>query len=160
MGSSQSGKTFDIRLSNQLSEAFNEFQEKVRERAYQLSLLRDADHGNPVSDWLEAQAELSESAHLEVKDQKKNTVVEIMLKDFAPQEIEIEVAGNVLQIFGSHSETTVQKNTERGGSTSKTRSFFQVVPLNAPVDIDHSHAKLFKNGKLKVVLPKKLESKT
>jgi HSP20 family molecular chaperone IbpA len=34
------------------------------------------------------------------------------------------------------------------------------VSLNAPVDLDLSHAKLLKNGKLKVVLPKKLESKT
>ncbi len=154
MGSSHSGKTSDIHISNRLSEAFSQFQEQVRERAYQLSLLRDPAEGSPMTDWLEAQAELSELVQLEVKEQKKNTVVELTLRNFAPQEIEIELAGNVLQIFGSHSETTRQKKTSGGGSTSKTQSFFQSVPLNAPVDIDHSHAKLLKNGKLKVVLPK------
>jgi HSP20 family molecular chaperone IbpA len=154
MGSSHSGKTSDIHISNQLSEAFSQFQEQVRARAYQLSLLRDPAEGSPMTDWLEAQAELSELVQLEVKEQKKNTVVELTLRNFAPQEIEIELAGNVLQIFGSHSETTRQKKTSGGGCTSKTQSFFQSVPLNAPVDIDHSHAKLLKNGKLKVVLPK------
>ena len=156
VGSSQSGKTSDIHISNRLSEAFSQFQEQVRERAYQLSLLRDPAQGSPMTDWLAAQAELSELVHLEVKEQKKNTVVELTLKDFAPQEIEIEVAGNVLQIFGSHSETSRQKKSGVASSTSKTQSFFQSVPLNAPVDVDHIHAKLLKNGKLKVVLPKKL----
>jgi len=159
MGSSHSGKTSDIRLSGQLSEAFNQFQEQIRERAYQLSLRRDPAQGNPITDWLEAQAELSEPVHLEVKEQKKNTVVELTLKDFAPQEIEIEVAGNVLQIFGSHSETTTKKKGNSGESTSKRQSFFESVPLNNPVDLDHSHAKLLKNGKLKVILPKRIEKK-
>jgi len=156
LGSSQSDKTSGIHISNRLSEAFSQFQERVRERAYQLSQRRDPAQGNPMTDWLEAQAELSELVHLEVKEQKKNTVVELTLRDFAPQEIEIEVAGNVLQIFGSHSETSSQKKTGGGGSISKTQSFFQSVPLNAPVDLDHSHATLLKNGKLKVILPKKL----
>ncbi len=49
MGSSHSSKTSDIRLSGQLSEAFNQFQEQIRERAYQLSLLRDPDQGSPVT---------------------------------------------------------------------------------------------------------------
>ena len=156
MGSTQSGKTSDIHISNQLSEAFSQFQEQLRARAYQLSLLRDPAEGSPMTDWLEAQAELSEPVHLEVKEQKKNTVVELTLKDFAPQEIEIEVAGNVLQIFGSHCETTTQKKSSGDKSTSKTQSFFESVPLNTPVDLEHSHAKLLKNGKLKVVLPKKI----
>jgi HSP20 family molecular chaperone IbpA len=154
VGSSQSGKTSGIHISNRLSEAFRQFQEQVRERAYQLSLLRDPAQGSPMTDWLAAQAELSELVHLEVKEQKKNTVVELTLRDFAPQEIEIEVAGNVLQIFGSHGETSRQQKTGGGGAISKTQSFFQSVALNAPVDLDHSHATLLKNGKLKVVLPK------
>ena len=156
MGSSQSGKTSDIHINNRLSEAFSKFQEQVRERAYQLSLLRDPAQGSPMADWLEAQAELSELVHLEVKEQKKNTIVELTLKDFTPQEIEIEVAGNVLQIFGSHNVTSSQKKSGVASSTSRTQSFFQSVPLNAPVDVDQGHAKLLKNGKLKVVLPKKL----
>jgi HSP20 family molecular chaperone IbpA len=160
MAKLQPHKTANIRFGERLSEAFEQFKEQVRERAYYLSQARDPDQGNPMDDWLEAQAQLSEIAHLEVKDQKKNTVVEVTLKDFAPEEIEIEVAGNLLQIFGYHSDTTRQKESDGGGSTSKTRCFFQSVALNAPVDMEHSHAKLLKNGKLKVVLPKKMAGKT
>lgn len=160
MRSSHSGKTPNIHLSDKLSEVFHQFQEQIRERAYQLSLLRDPAEGNPMTDWLDAQTELSEPTHLEVKEQKKNTVVEVLLKDFTPQEIEIEVAGNVLRIFGSHCETTRQKKSNGDESTLKRKSFFQSVTLSVPIDLDHSHAKLLKNGKLKVVLPKKLESKT
>lgn len=154
MGSSNSGKTSNICLSGQFSEAFNQFQEQIRERAYQLSLIRDPAQGSPTTDWLKAQAELSEPVHLEVKEQKKNTVVEVKLRDFSPEEIEIEVSGNVLQIFGTHNETTTRKKSYGRGSTSKTQSFFQSVQLNTPVDLEHSHAKLLKNGKLRVVLPK------
>jgi HSP20 family molecular chaperone IbpA len=160
MAKSESGKTARIRFGEQFSDAFNQFQEQIRERAYHLSLSRDPDQGNPTSDWLEAQAELLKPVQLEVKEQKKNTVVEVQLKDFTPQEIEIEVAGNVLQIFGSHSETSSRKKGSGSGSTSRTQAFFQSVPLSAPVDLDHSHAKLLKNGKLKVVLPKKPGDKT
>tara|TARA_R110002124_G_scaffold517_4_gene2507 strand:+ start:6227 stop:6727 length:501 start_codon:yes stop_codon:yes gene_type:complete len=159
MRSSHSGKTPSIHLSDKLSEVFHRFQEQIRERAYQLSLLRDPAHGNPETDWLDAQAELCEPTHLEVKEQKKNTVVEVLLKDFTPQEIEIEVAGNVLRIFGSHCEATRQKESNGDKSTLRRKSFFQCVTLSAPVDLEHSHAKLLKNGKLKVVLQKKLDSK-
>jgi HSP20 family molecular chaperone IbpA len=155
MGSSQLSRATNIRLCDRFSEAFNQFQEQIRERAYQLSQIRDPAQGGPLTDWLEAQAELSEPVHVKVKEQRKNTVVEVKLRDFEPEEIEIEVAGHVLQIFGSHSETTRHEKGEGNGATSKTQTFFQCVSLPVPVDLDHSHAKLFKNGTLKVVLPKK-----
>jgi len=153
MGSSQVNRTTNIRLCDRFSEAFSQFQEQIRERAYQLSRTRDPAQGGPLNDWLEAQAELSEPVHLQVKEQRKNTVVEVKLRDFAPDEIEIEVADHVLQIFASHSETA--RHEKGAGDGSKTQTFFQCVSLPAPVDLEHSHAKLFKNGTLKVVLPKK-----
>lgn len=151
MAQSDVGKTADIRIATRLSAAFRRFQDRVRERAYQLSLLRDPAQGNPMTDWLEAEAELSELVQLEVKEQKKNTVVELQLKEFNPRDIEIEVAGNVLQIFGTHHETSRDK---KAGCASRTRAFFQSVLLSDPVDVDRSQAKMFKNGKLKIVLPK------
>jgi HSP20 family molecular chaperone IbpA len=153
MGSSQLSRATNIRLRDRFSEAFNHFQEQIRERAYQLSQIRDPAQGGPLSDWLEAQAELSKPVQMTVKEQRKNTVVEIKLRDFAPEDIEIEVVDHVLQIFGSHSDTI--QHDKGNGATAKTQAFFQCVPLPAPVDVDHSHAKLFKNGTLKVVLPKK-----
>ena len=69
MGSSLAGKPENIHINNRLSDASSQFQDQVRARAYQLSLLRDPAQGSPMTDWLEAQAELSELVHLEVKEQ-------------------------------------------------------------------------------------------
>jgi HSP20 family molecular chaperone IbpA len=159
MESSHAGRTSSVRLSKKLGKAYRRLEDQIRERAYHLSLFRDADQGDPVADWLEAESQLLESFPMEVKEQRKNTVVEVKLKDFTPEDIEIEVAGNVLRIFGSHTETNTQKKRKGGESTSKTQSFFRSVPLATPVDLDHSHAKLLKNGKLKVVLSKKTGGK-
>ena len=160
MDSSHTGRTSSVRLSNKLSKAYQQLEEQIRERAYQLSLFRDAGEEDPVADWLEAEAQLLAPFPVAVKEQRKNTVVEVKTRGFTPKDIEIEVVGNVLRIFGSHSETTTQKKKTGSESTSKAQSFFRSVPLATPVDLEHSHAKLLKNGKLKVVLSKKLEGKS
>jgi HSP20 family molecular chaperone IbpA len=143
-----------IHLGGGLSEAFNQLQEKIRERAYHIFLHRDEDAGNSTADWLRAQSELLTSIELEVKEQKKNLVAECNLKGFSPEEIEIEVENGVLKVFGSHKESSSEE--KEGATTSRSESvyFFQSAQLPAKVNLDESHAKLFKNGKLKVTLPK------
>jgi len=157
MAGSHSGNTSEVRVGNRLGDAFSQLEETIRQRAYELSQFRAPDGRDPVADWLEAESQILEPVDLEVKNHKKNTVVEVKLKDFTPEEIEIEVADNTLRIFGSHRETTTKKHKKGEESTTKTQSFFRSVPLDIPVDLDHSHAKILKNGKLKVVLSRKLE---
>jgi HSP20 family molecular chaperone IbpA len=79
-------------VSDRLGDAFSRFEEKIRAKAYQLSQVRGPGRGDPVADWLEAEAELLEPVDLEVKEQKKNTVVEVKLKGFESDDIEVEVA--------------------------------------------------------------------
>jgi len=144
-----------IRVGEKLGSAFDKWQDKIRERAYHMSLDRDPDQGDPIADWLNAQAEVLTPIEIEVKEQKKNIVVEANLKGFSPKEIEIEVEGGVLKVFGSHSESSSMEKGSSTESTSASICFYQSVPLPATVDLDGSHAKLFKNGKLKITLPKK-----
>ena len=108
-----------------------------------------------MADWLNAQSEVSTPIELEVKEQKKNIVVEGTLQGFSPAEIEIEVEGDVLKVFGSHSQSSGKEEGSATESVSESIYFFQSVHLPAAVDLDGSHAKLFKNGKLKVTLPRK-----
>jgi HSP20 family molecular chaperone IbpA len=143
-----------IRLGVKLGEAFEQLQDKIRERAYHMSLNRDPDRGDSTADWLNAQSEMLTPIELTVKEQKKNIVVEGNLKGFSPAEIEIEVEGDVLKVFGSHSESTLKEEDDATESVSESVCFFQSVHLPAAVDLEESHAKLFKNGKLKVTLPK------
>ena len=148
-----------IRVGVKLGEAFEQLQDKIRERAYHLSLSRDPERGDSMADWLHAQSEVLTPVELQVKEQKKNIVVEASLKGFYPAEIEIEVEGDVLRVFGSHSESSSKEEDDATESSSESVYFFQSVHLPAAVDPDESHAKLFKNGKLKVTLPKKPQAK-
>lgn len=144
-----------IRLGAELRETFETLQKQIRERAYNIFLDREPDEGREMEDWLRAQEELVRPIELVIKDQKKNVVAECNLKGFSPEEIEIEVEDGVLKILGQHQEKETTK-TEEGGESSSSESvyFFQSTTLPAEVDLDKSHAKLFKNGKLKVTLPK------
>jgi len=148
-----------IQVGNKLSSAFDRLQDSIRERAYYLFQERGSDRGDSMADWLDAQWELLTPVELEVKEQKKNIVVEGNLKGFSTQDIEIEVEGNLLKVFGSHSQSDEGKKGDVLKSTSSSAYFYQSVRLPAPVDPEASHAKLFKNGKLRVTLPKAVVAK-
>jgi len=143
-----------IRVGGGLGEAFDRLQETIRERAYHIFLHRDEDGGNPLADWFAAQSELLTPIELVIKEQKKNLVAECNLKGFSPEDIEIEVENGVLKVFGSHSQSSSEEKD--GATTSRSESvyFFQSAQLPAEVNLDESHAKLFKNGKLQVTLPR------
>ncbi len=157
MSSKDDGLLPAIRIDRTLSEAFDRLEEQIRERAYHIFLGRGGFPGDPVADWLDAQRELVSPVEFTVKEQKKNILVEADLKGFSAEEIEIEVGGDTLKVFGSHSETAGGKN-EKGKkekTTTSSQHFYQSMTLPAAVDVDETHAKLFKNGKLKITLPRK-----
>ena len=144
-----------IKLQKRLSDAFEQMRDQIRERAYHIFLERESEEGDAVQDWFEAQSELLRPVELSIKEQKKNVVAECDLKGFSPEEIEIEVEDGVLKVCGCHQEShTAEKDKGETQSTSESVYFFQSAHLPADVDLDNSHAKLFKNGKLKVTLPK------
>lgn len=146
-----------INIGRQLSAAFDELQDRIRERAYHIFLDRDSENGDPVADWLDAQLELVSPIELDIKEQKKNIVVEARLEGFSDRDIEIELEGDTLKIFGSHTEQSESKKSgegKGGKQVSSSVSFYQSITLPAAVDLDASHAKLFKNGKLKITLPR------
>jgi len=159
MATSKPEDTSIVRISNKFNEAFNKFQDQIRERAFHLSLDRGHGEEDSLADWLEAQSELSKPIHLKIKENKKNLVVEGELKGFAPGEIEVEVKDNLLQVFGSHIEMEKGKKSGSRSTTSSKVAFYQSLPISIEVDLDKSHAKLFKNGKLKITLPKKAQTK-
>ena len=143
-----------ILLGSRLSKAFEHLEEMIRERAYQIFLDRDSVPGDSMADWLQAQSEVLKPIELAIKEQKQNVVAECDLKGFSPEEIEVEVQNGVLKVFGSHRESSTRKKGKATESRSENVYFFQSAQLPVDVDLEESHAKLFKNGKLKVTLPK------
>ncbi len=143
-----------ISIVNRLSEAFARVQEKIRERAYLNFLDRDPDQATSVDDWLKAQWEVLTPVNLIVKEQKKNVVVEADLKGFSPKEIEVEVGDLELKVFGSHRESAKSRKGDALSASSEEVYFYESIQLPCAVEAKGSEAVLFKNGKLKVTLPK------
>jgi HSP20 family molecular chaperone IbpA len=143
-----------IRVGRKFSAAFDRLEERVRERAYQIFLGRESGEGDSITDWLEAQLQVLAPVELVVKEQKKNVVVEGNLKGFKPKDIEIEVGPGELKVFGSHVETKTSRKGGETRSSSQKAHFYQIVPLPCDVDADACQAKLLKNGKFKITLPK------
>tara|TARA_R110001599_G_scaffold353459_1_gene592360 strand:- start:51111 stop:51593 length:483 start_codon:yes stop_codon:yes gene_type:complete len=144
-----------VRIGSKHSEAFERVEERIRERAYQLFQGREEGHGNPEKDWFDAQWELVDPVKLLVKQRKKSILVEGSLKGFSPKEIEIEVGSDKIKVFGSHAEAGATGKDDTTESSSETLHFYQTVSLPCAVDGEASEAKIFKNGKLKITLPKK-----
>ncbi|MEE4146018.1 MAG: Hsp20 family protein [Halieaceae bacterium] len=144
-----------LRIVGKLGDAFDRMEGRIRERAYQIFKARGNGHRDPVADWLQAQLEVLTPVELVLKEQKKNVLVEGSLKGFTPEEIEVEVGAEDLRVFGSHRESGTGKKSGATESFAETRHFFQAIPLPCEVDADKCTAKLLKNGKLVVTLPKK-----
>ena len=155
MSGNQSDAGPTVALGKSLSDVFNQVQSQIRERAYQIFLDRDPGVADPTADWLSAESELLKPVELQLKEQKKNIVAECSLKGFSPKDIEIEVEDRKLRVFGCHVESHTDDTEDGRTESSEKRSyFFQSTTLPAAVDVQKSHAKLFKNGNLKVTLPK------
>jgi HSP20 family molecular chaperone IbpA len=148
-----------IRLGTALSKSLDNLEETIRKRAYELFLDRDSNEEDSMGDWMRAQSEVLAPIELELKDQKNNIVAECNLKGFSAKEIEIEVENGFLRVFGSHRESSKKKDKGATTTESKSRYFFQSAQLPAAVDLDKASAKLLKNGKLKVTLPKPAAAK-
>jgi len=148
-----------VRIGSQLGDTFERLEERIRDRAYQIFLNRKPGEDDPVADWLEAQFQVVTPLDLVVKEEKKKVVVEANLKGFSPSEIEIEVGDHDLKVCGSHRRSSTGKKGAVTHSTTETAQFYQVVALPCAVDAGSSEAKLLKNGKLKVLLPKRAPKK-
>jgi HSP20 family molecular chaperone IbpA len=154
MSDQKTSGDFPVLFSNRLSDAFNQLEQQIRERAYQIFLDRGSEPGDSMADWLQAQSEMLKPVELEVKEQRNNIIAKCNLKGFSPEEIEVEVENGVLKVFGSHRESSIRRKAEGTESRSESVYFFQSAQLPGEVDLDACRAKLFKNGKLKVTLPR------
>ena len=148
-----------VQVVQKLSNAFERAQDRIRERAYHIFQQREPEQGDSTSDWLEAQMQVLTPVELVLKDQKKSLVVEGSLTGFSPKEIEIEVGGDELRVFGSHTESETSAASGSEQTKSESAYFYQSLILPCAVDEEKCTATLYKNGKLKITLPKEVAGK-
>lgn len=144
-----------VHVHDSISNNFHKIEDMIRERAYYNFLNRDLFDGDSLTDWLQARSEILSDVDLQLKDNKKNIVVEGGVKGYTPEEIDIEVCDDELRISGSHKETSTSKENGKTESISKTKYFYQSIQLPAAVNEDKIQVKSTKSGTLKLTLPKK-----
>ena len=144
-----------VHVRDSFSNNFHKIQNIVRERAYHNFLGRSFNDGDSLTDWLQAKSEVLFDIDLQLKDQKKNIVVEGGVKGYTPEEIAIEVCDGELQVSGSHKETSTSKKEGKTESKSLRKYFYQSFPLPAAVNEDKIQVTSSKSGMLKLTLPKK-----
>jgi HSP20 family molecular chaperone IbpA len=144
-----------VHVRDSFGNSFHKIQNLIRERAYHLFQNRDFLDGDSISDWLQARSEVLSDIDLQLKDQKKNIVVEGGLTGYAPEEIEVEVFDGELRVSGSHKETSTDQKDGETESISQRRYFYRSFPLPAAVDEDRIQVKSSRDGTLKLILPKK-----
>lgn len=94
----------------------------------------------------------------DVYEEKGNVVVEFSISGFDPDKFDISVEDNYLRVTGTREEEKETKEKTYYSKEIRRGSFERVVRLPSAVNGDKATAS-YKDGVLKVVIPKREESK-
>jgi HSP20 family protein len=92
------------------------------------------------------------SPAVDVMRDNGNLVIKADLPGITPEEVKIEVEGDVLRVSGSHEERTEDKRDDYMRRERRFGSFYRAIPLPAGVDASKIEAKTHE-GVLEVVVP-------
>jgi len=136
-------------IDRRVQEIYNQ----VATRAYELFQQRGFAHGYHYDDWLQAEAELFQTAPIHIEEEDDKFVVRAEVPGFRPGQVEVKVEPRRVLISG-HAEHDKQKTR---GQTIYTegRSTQLFRALNLPTEINPEKAQgSLADGVLQVVLPK------
>lgn len=134
-------------------ETFEQLQNKIRDRAFEIFQSRPDDEGDEMSDWLTAESDVLTQIALDFREENDQYVIEGDVPGFEPDEIDIHVEDHALIVGGSHRVEESKKTNSGEMSSSSEINFFRRMSL--PDDADSAELDaIVKDGKLRVVLPK------
>lgn len=96
------------------------------------------------------------SPNIEIKDEGKKFLVTAEIPGMSEKDIDIDLDENVLTLQGERRSEHSEEDKKNGSWKSEISygSFYRTIPLNTEVDEDKVEAD-YKNGMLRIVLPKK-----
>ena len=153
MVTQKSSESPAIRKGGDIFTAFDQIQDIIRERALNIFHDRNPGEGNELSDWLNAESELLVDTDILFEDKGDQVVIEGKIKDFQPEEIEVEAKGGQFKIGGIHTEQSSSKKKGTTKTTLKKVCFYKSFNLPDSVDTDKMEVKL-KKGKFTAKIPK------
>jgi len=125
----------------------------IRERAFDIYSNRNSTEGDAMSDWLNAESEVSIGIGLSLDEDENQVIIEGDVTGFLPEEIEVKAQDGVFEIGGMHTEDSSSKKKGVTKTTSKQMNFFRSFTLPDSVDTNKMEVKL-KKGKFTAKIPK------
>jgi HSP20 family molecular chaperone IbpA len=136
-----------------LSAEAKEMLDAIARRAYEIFESKGKVKGRELDNWLQAEAELFESAPLNIGQSRDGVTVLADVRDFTPKELEIDLEPKRVIIIGkSHNQAAREAEARSAAQRHKIRMLRSV---QLPVEIDASHTTArIKDGVLELKLRK------
>jgi HSP20 family protein len=100
------------------------------------------------------------NVQMDLYEEGDNVVAEIKAPGFEEDQLDIRVEANQLTVSGKMEEFTEEKNKKRKYYRKEMKNLSFTRTSDLPVHVDSGKAEAtFKNGVLKIILPKKEEAK-
>lgn len=136
-------------IDRRVQEIYNQ----VASRAYDLFQQRGYAHGYHHNDWLQAEAELFQTAPIHVEEEDDKFVLRAEVPGFRPGQVEVKVEPTRVLITGSAEQHDKQKRGQTVYSEAHSTQLFRA--LNLPTEINPEKAQgSLADGILQIVLPK------
>ena len=142
---SGSGDTVSLTLKvgTDLADLTEQIQQDIGHRAYEIFEQRGYTHGDDLSDWFQAEKEIVQSMHSDVKDNGKQISVRVDISCFDPTSLQVGLYPRRLIIWGKRLATS-GRNGDSADPDPKYLLTLSLVDL--PTDVDMRNAKAVVNG--------------
>jgi HSP20 family protein len=132
---------------------FQEVQDLISRRAYELFELRGSLHGFDREDWSLAESELFQPVPMELAETETGITLTAEVPGFTEKDLEVRVAPRAVCITGAREETSEKKEGDTVTTEQRTVRVFRALDLPAEVDPERVDATL-NNGLLEINLTK------
>ena len=142
---SGSGDTVSLTLKvgSALADLAEQIQQDIGRRAYELFEQRGYTHGDDLSDWFQAEKEIVQSVHSEVKDTGKQISLRVDVSNFDLADLQVGLYPRRLIVWGKRLATS-GKNGDSADQDPKYLVTLSLVDL--PTDVDMQNAKAVVKG--------------
>jgi HSP20 family protein len=134
-------------------EKFNQINDSIAKRAFEIFNNNGRWFGNELSDWLQAESEILHPVHLEIAETDEALNVRAEVPGFTARELNIQVEGSRLTIAGKHESKEESTRGKTIYSERCAKEILRSIDLPSAVDPTRVNAQLM-NGILNIELPK------
>ena len=136
-----------------LSAEAKEMLDAIARRAYEIFESKGKIKGRELDHWLQAEAELFESAPLNIGQSRDGVTVLADVRDFTPKELEVDLEPRRVTIIGKSHQLAAREAEARSAAQRRKIRLLRSVQLPVEIDASHTTARI-KDGMLELKLRK------